>query len=163
MEKILYTSPEDGGVCIVIPASKAELERVLGPLTEEQYEIFVWERSIAQSAITPVSIPDSAIPPSREFRDEWRQEGDEIVVEVGLARLKQMDRIREMRQKKFEEMGFPQRLNAQIENAILDEATKIELQRLRDITQTFDLSIATNADELEALWPEGIDKHPIYL
>lgn len=161
MKKIIYTR-QDGGVIIVAAAPKEHLERVLGPLTEEQYVAHVWNRSIPINAINPIEVEDSAIPPTREFRDEWRQDGNSIVIEMNLAREKHMNRIREMIQKKFIEMGFPYRLNQQVEAAIVDEATKVELQRLRDIPQTFDLSMATNANELKALWPVGIDMHPIY-
>lgn len=162
MKKIIYTRADDGGLDVIIPNSKSAIERVLGPLTDVEYEEHVWEHSVPGDAITPDFIDDSNIPQNREFRDEWRQDGNTIIVDQTLARVKHMDRIRFMRQKKFEEMGFPQRLNIQIESAILDDRTKTELQRLRDIPQTFDLSSAKTPEELKFLWPEGVEKHPIY-
>lgn len=162
MKKIIYTRAEDGGLDIIIPSTKESIERVLGSMTDLEYEEHVWERSVPKDAIYPMFIDDSGIPQSREFRDEWRQDGDSIVIDQILAQAKHMSRIKEMRQKKFEEMGFPQRLNEQVETAVLDEQTRLELQRLRDIPQTFDLSVAKTPEELKALWPAGIDKHPIY-
>lgn len=163
MEKIIYTRDEDGGVSVVIPVSKADLERVLGPLTDEQYEQYVWEKSIPEDAITPTSIADSAIPASREFREAWVQNGGVIDISMDIVIPIHMNRIREMIQKKFVEMGFPQRFNPQIEDAIVDEATRAELQRLRDIPQTLDLTVAKTPDEIKALWPVGVDMHPIYI
>ena len=163
MEKIVYTRDSDGGVSVVVPALKADIERVLGPLTDEQYEQHVWERSVPENAITPTSIVDSAIPESREFRGAWVQNGEIIDIEMDIAIPIHMNRIREMIQKKFVDMGFPQRLNPQVEAAVVDEPTRIELQRLRDIPQTFDLLSATTPEELKALWPVGVDMHPIYL
>jgi hypothetical protein len=163
MEKIIYTRESDGGLNVIIPASKADLERVLGPLTDEQYEQHVWQKSIPEDAITPTSIADSGIPTDREFRDAWVQNGGIINIKMDIVIPIHMNRIREMRQKKFEEMGFPQRLNPQVEAAILDEPTRTELQRLRDIPQTLDLTVAKTPDEIKALWPIGVNMHPIYV
>jgi hypothetical protein len=70
MKRIIYTRP-DGGVSIVIPAPKKRLEKVLGPLTDKQYQEHVRERSIPNDATKIRSVYAKDIPTSREFRNAW--------------------------------------------------------------------------------------------
>ena len=96
MEKLMYTSAQDGGLSIVIPAPRESLERVLGPLTEEEYEAHVWERSIPEDAINPRYILEGGLPPTREFRDAWVDVTPEAKVDIDLAKAKEL-KLKELR------------------------------------------------------------------
>jgi hypothetical protein len=155
LKKIAYTRP-DGGLSIVGAASKENLEQVLGPLTDEQYEAHVWERSIPPDAINPHYIEDDDIPKKevdggmvedRYFRNAWKSEGGKLAVDMEKARDVQMDKIRFARDQELE---------------VLDKETlkgidvQAEKQVLRDIPQTFDLTVAETLDDLRDLWPEEL-------
>jgi hypothetical protein len=83
-----FTRP-DGGVTIIHAAAKADIERVLGPLTDAQYEAHVLERSIPADATDVTKLPDDWTPPDdRTFRDAWKN--DKGKVEVDLAKAKNL-------------------------------------------------------------------------
>lgn len=169
-----FPEPFDGGVSIVgHPASKERIEQALGrEISDNEYQEITWETSVPSYAIDPQYIDEVEIRKylnstgenwrGDSFRDAFKIEGSSLVVDMEKARIIHMRRIKEMQQKKLTEMGFPQPLNPQIEAAIIDEATRNELQRLRDIPQSFDLSTASTPEQLASLWPMGIDVHPIY-
>ena len=75
-------------------------------------------------------------------------------VDMPKARIVHMNELRKLRQQKFIALGFPYRLNADVENAVVDAATKKLLQDLRDIPQTYDLSKAKDHKELRAMIPD---------
>ncbi len=81
-----------------------------------------------------------------------------IKVNMDKARAIHMDRIREARQIKFEELGFPKKINAEVEAVFVSEELRNQLQELRDIPQTFDLNQARTPEELKLLWPEQLIK-----
>jgi hypothetical protein len=81
MKKIAYTRP-DGGISIIIPAPKANVEALLGPLTDAQYEAHVREKSIPLDAIEPVYINDEDIPSTREYRLGWTMKNGKITVDI---------------------------------------------------------------------------------
>lgn len=84
--KFAYTTPE-GGVAIVHAAPKAQLERVLGPLTDEQYEAHVRQRSIPSDAADVEKLPDNWTPPDdRTFRNAWKKEGGSVSVDFEKAK-----------------------------------------------------------------------------
>jgi hypothetical protein len=84
--KYAFTRP-DGGVTIIHAASKKSLERVLGPLTDAQYEAHVVERSIPADATNVTKLPDDWTPPDdRTFRDAWKHDKGEVVVDLAKAK-----------------------------------------------------------------------------
>jgi hypothetical protein len=81
-----YTRP-DGGVSIVNAAPKAGLERVLGPLTDEQYKAHVLERSIPADATDVTELPvDWSPPEDRTFRDAWKNDKGNVTVDLARAK-----------------------------------------------------------------------------
>lgn len=78
--KFAYTRP-DGGVSIVMAAPKHQLERSRGPMTDDEYEAHVREKSIPPDAKDVTRLPDDWQPPPREKRDQWRIRNGEVVVE----------------------------------------------------------------------------------
>ncbi len=73
---------EDGTVAIAIPAPKKQLERVMGPMTDENYETFVRSRLIPDHIPNAdvIVLPDDWQGLDRSKRDEWRIRNGEIVV-----------------------------------------------------------------------------------
>lgn len=83
--KLAYTTP-DGGVAIVHAAPKEQLEKVLGPLTDAQYEAHVMARSIPDDALDVQKLPDDWTPPDdRTFRAAWTQHNGKIAVDMKRA------------------------------------------------------------------------------
>ena len=156
MQKIIYTRADDGGVSIINPSPKERLERVLGTLTEAQYEEHVWTRSVPDDAIDPRYIDDLDIPPSREFRNAWCDVTSDPSIDIScsLAKEIQLEKLRLARQEEFVKLGFGVKFHKEIEDAILSPATRKELQRLRDITnplKELDVSGKINCKETLAL------------
>lgn len=153
MKKIVYTRSDDGGVCVITPVSKKDVERVLGPLTDTQYEAHVWDRSVPADAIDPRYVDDSDIPTTREFRNAWVDVTNESIVDICCTRAKdiQLDRLRAERQAKFEELGLPHKLNPDVESALLSKETLETVQQLRDVTEplkALDTTDQVNNEEL---------------
>lgn len=146
MKKIVYTG-SDGGVCIVHPAPKQDLEKVLGPLTQQEYEAHIRERSIPHDAINPISIEDADIPSDRYFRDAWRQDGKVIGVDMDKARTIHMKHIRKLRDKALEKLDIETMKGKDVQK---------EKQKLRDLPQTFDLTKAETPEALKNLIPEDL-------
>jgi hypothetical protein len=77
----------DGGVSIVTAAAKKDLERVLGPLTDEQYKAHVLERSIPADATDVTELPvDWSPPEDRTFRDAWKNDKGNVTVDLAKAK-----------------------------------------------------------------------------
>jgi hypothetical protein len=84
--KYAYTTP-DGGVAIVHAAPKEQLERVLGPMTDAQYEAHVRQRSIPDDATDVQKLPDGWTPPDdRTFRDAWKNDKGKVSVDLNRAK-----------------------------------------------------------------------------
>jgi hypothetical protein len=69
MKKICYTI--DGRLCIVHPVAKANIEKLLGPMTDDEYRAHIYEKSIPLNAENVTEIDDADIPQTRTFRDAW--------------------------------------------------------------------------------------------
>lgn len=98
------------------------------------------------------------IPSDRTFREAWHDDkpGKQIDIDMPRAKEIQIARIKEKRQEKFIEMGFPVQLDPDLEEAIIPEVTRGKLKALRDLPETFDLSSAKTPEQLKALWPEEL-------
>jgi hypothetical protein len=84
--KFSYTRP-DGGVAIVHAVPKEQLERVTGPLTDEQYEAHVLSRSIPPDAIDVTKLPvDWSPPEDRTFRDAWKHDKGNVTIDLAKAK-----------------------------------------------------------------------------
>lgn len=79
--KFAYTRHDDEGVSIVAAAPKAHLEKILGELTDEEYEEHVRQCSIPVDAIHVVKLPDDWEAPERASRDRWHLINGQIVVD----------------------------------------------------------------------------------
>ena len=135
MKKILYTRP-DGGVSIVVPTPKKDLERVLGSLTDIEYEDHVRQRSIPIDAINVRDIDDSDLPSDREFRNAWVDVTPESTIDLDCTKAKdiQLGKLRRERDAELEKLD--KEFMIALERADNDKiaAIKLKKQNLRDAT-----------------------------
>lgn len=159
MEVIIYNDPDTGRALIEVPAY-GDLARPANE-TDEQ----LWARIIArfpkQADSSPIPhwiIEAPQMPAGRTFRNAWRCVDGQLKVDMVQARLIQMDRIRQVRNKALEALDVPW-LKA-METG--DQTTAAEIARqkqlLRDIPQTFNLSGARTTTSLKTLWPPELPK-----
>jgi len=151
--KILYPKP-DGGVAIVIAASKADLERVLGPLTDNEYRQHVVERSVPKD-IDPRRIrilPDDwQAPDDRTFRNAWVASGDRITVDMPKARDIHRQKLRQARKPELEALDVEAlRATEKDDKAALSVVAQRK-QKLRDVTKHPDIDACPDPDALKAL------------
>lgn len=146
--KIAYKRP-DGGVSIVIAAPKDQLQKSMGPMTDAQYEEFVKEKLIPENAQNITYVSDAEIPKDKTFRNAWDIVDGKITVDLPKARQVHMAKIRYARNKKLNELDVETLKGVDVQD---------QKQVLRDIPQTFDLTIAQTPDELKALWPEQLER-----
>lgn len=135
MKKIMYTRVDDGGLSVVVPADKAAIEKVLGPLTQEQYEAHVWERSVPANAINPRYVDEGGIPSTREFRNAWCDATPEAKVDISLVKAKdlQLNKMREERKLKL--AASDTEFMVALEKGDDLTAIKAKKKKLRDATE----------------------------
>lgn len=154
MSKIILFTRPDGGVSVLHPTP--ETLSKFG--TEDEAIAHVRSKSVPTDATEIKVIDESALPANRKFRDAWVSGDAEAAVDMAKARVIHMNRIREVRndELKKEDINFQRALESEDASAKTSVANK--KQALRDIPQTFDLSGASTSDELDALWPEDLDR-----
>lgn len=144
IEEVIVFSGENGELCQTTFSPrklKKQGTKELAQSLDFQHEIF-----------NVKNIPSIAgLNKARRFR------GGKIEFDMDEARAIHLQRIRNKRNQKFIELGFPQRLNQELEEAILSTETKKKLQKLRDIPQNFDLKKFKTAEELKEAWPKELD------
>ncbi len=92
------------------------------------------------------------------FRGAWKANDNILEVDMQKARIIHLARIRAARQEKFIEMGFPYKLDSNLEIAIIPLSTRNKLNLLRNIPAVIDLLKATTPLELKAVWPQELKK-----
>lgn len=167
MKHILYTRT-DGGITITYNVLESEVEKEAEKVIDawhnmpESPNIANWNSLYGE--IKTYRTIDAGLLPDRLFRNAWFDNKDKEAVDVNMdkARSIHMNRIREMRDQKLTELD-KELSKATEQNSVFDiQRIKVEKQRLRDIPQEFDLSLADSTDKLKSLWPDNLDKHPIY-
>lgn len=144
MKKIIYKLT-DGKVCVITPASKESIEKVLGPLTEAEYTQHVIQKSIIDKGISAYRfIEDTDIPSSREFRDAWVDVTAESKIDICCTKAKEikLKELREKRNKKLEDKD--KEVIVALENNVSLDVIKAEKQILRDITEELKLLDTTS-------------------
>jgi hypothetical protein len=140
---------DDGSVSImVLISAEAAVEN----------EIAKWPADVQAKVVSYRVIEDDKIPADRSFRNAWTDDNETPTVDINMEKARDihLNRLREIRAKKFDELGFPKRLHPSIEDAIVDVETKEKLQALRDFTKNIDLSVAETPEELKAIMPEEL-------
>jgi hypothetical protein len=151
VKRIVYTGP-DGNVFICTPASGFQNPG-------ESDDDFV--QRVARKDVPPgvpyEIVEDSALPTSRIFRNQWRFKNGKVAVDMPLARIEKMARIRAARDKRLEETDREFIVAQKRKDNAKMAAAEAKSQILRDIPQTVDLNVIQTPEELEAFepdWPE---------
>ena len=134
MKRLLFSRP-DGGVTIVVPNSKEKIEQVLGPMTQEEYEAHVTERSIPDWGTQVRSVDIEDLPVSREFRNAWRdvKPGTQVDICCERARDIQLGRLRAAREPHWEKLDREFMLAIETGSDLSEVVSKKQV--LRDITE----------------------------
>lgn len=134
MKKIIYTRP-DGGVSIVSPAPKKDIERMLGSITDKEYEKLVLSKSIPEDAVNVRFIEDQDIPDDREFRDAWvdTEEGSQIDICCARAKDVALNRMRGERNRLLAESDRDFMIKFERGEDLTD--VKKKKKSLRDVTE----------------------------
>lgn len=132
MKKIIYTNTE-GDLAIVTPAPKEDIEKILGPLSDAEYEFHVAAKSIP-AGIEYKSIDDEALPASREFRNAWCDVTSENTIDISCEKARDI-KLAELRRKrdkllKEEDIVFMRKLELGQDL----QTTKDRKENLRNIT-----------------------------
>lgn len=150
MKKLMYTRP-DGGVSIVYPVTKEQIEKQLGALTDEQYEAHVRERSIPIDAVNVTEVDDADIPSDREFRDAWKQLDAKIDFDLEKAKAIQLNRVRAAREPKLVELD--KQFMFAIERGEDTKEIVAQKQKLRDITEPLKALAPSSIDDIKNGFP----------
>ncbi len=153
--RVLY-SRADGGVSVVNAACKSDIEKVLGPLSDDEYAKHVWECSVPKDAVNAVELPDDYQLPEREFRNAWKQNDTEVTHDLEKARAIQLDKIRIAREPALAALDkeFMQCLE---KNIPIDDVSK-KKQALRDITEHLKSMDLFSINDVKKSWPQELTK-----
>lgn len=157
MTKVICFTRLDGGMSFILPAPKEQLERVLGPLTDEAYWAHIYERNAFQldTATNIHEIEHADLPhQDRDFRNAWVTDGAAVTVDMPKAREIHKDKLRSMR--------APLLLQLDADWFVADgrpggPAAKATInnkkQALRDVTDDPAIEAAKTPDELKPAIP----------
>lgn len=148
MEIIIYKNL-DGSCGILAPATD---ELTIEQIAEKDVPAGLVYR-IAEDSILPLDNNGCAL-----FREAWTDDNSRNTVDVDMdkAYIIHMNNIRSARNQEFINMGFPIKLDSDLEKNIIPLETRNKLQALRDIPQNIDLSTAKTPEELKAIWPKEL-------
>jgi len=155
-KNIIFTKA-DGSMAFLMPSEKflAQYE------SEEAGLNALIQKDIPEALRSSATIVDnSVLPISRKFRDAWKQESSSVVEDMDKAKAIHLDRIRVYRNAELvkEDIKFQRALEA---DSAYDKAGVIaKKETLRNLPATFDLSGASNGNELDALWPSELPDRP---
>ena len=101
-----------------------------------------------KGAVKVAVVEHTTLPPTHAYFKAARVwDGDKVSIDIPLARVAHMGRIRAMRDEKLKELDI---------ETLKGVDVQAQKQVLRDLPRTFDLSGATTADELKLLIPAEV-------
>ena len=157
--KYAYMNAATGIAAIVIPAAKSDLEKVLGPLTQQAYVDHVLTRSIPSDATDLIELPDDWDYPdiTRYTRNAWVVRNGRVEVDMAKARDVHRDKIRYGRTEKLKELDVEyQRADEENDNRRKQEVVA-QKKALRDMTEDPRIEQAQTPEDLIALYPEDFE------
>lgn len=110
----------------------------------------------AELTNTIVETDPVVIPTDRTFRNAWIYNGSSVEINMPKAKIIHMDRIREIRDAELDKKDKDWMKAMGQKDQVLADQIEAERQALRDIPQTFDLTVARMPDELKVLWPSQL-------
>lgn len=158
MLKFAYHTPS-GELHIVHAVPKDHLERVLGPLTDEEYKAHVIERAIPKDAVDVKEITAEKVPVDREYRNAWKLENNEITHCMSKSRVIHLDRLRQKRKEKLAQLDLEWMREFSKGNLDAAKAVEEKRQRLRDMPKDVknQLDGASCIEELKEVSHEDLD------
>jgi hypothetical protein len=104
MKDFIHTN-EDGTVTITTAAPKEKVERFTGPMTQEEFESFVINKSVPTNSTNVRKINPEDVPISREFRGAWCDVTAETRIDIDCEKARDLElgRFREKRNKLLEQ------------------------------------------------------------
>ena len=138
MKRIVFKNL-DGSCGIIIPAPKALLEMTIEEIAAKDVP-----NGLSYRIADTVNVPAD-----RTFRNAWTDDNPTQTVDVDMikARDLHMDNLRVIRDKKMKLLDIEQMKGFDV---------SIAKQELRDIPQTYDLSVATTPEELKLMVPASL-------
>lgn len=164
-KRIAYTRP-DGGVSIVIPASRDRRQVEVGrdqedkPILADETEAQWLERlrrTVVSADATDVVILDAdAIPSDRSFRDAWAHKKGKFSVHMGKARDIHRARIRRARKPALDALDVAYQRADETGDASHKAEVAARKQALRDAPADPRIDAAKSPDDLHAVWPDEL-------
>jgi hypothetical protein len=98
------------------------------------------------------------LPKDRVFRNGWVLDGktNKVIEDIDKCRGIHLNYIRNYREHEFKRLGFPHKLDTELEATVISSKTRQRLQDLRDIPQNIDLDNITSISDLKASWPNNL-------
>jgi hypothetical protein len=156
MKRIIYTNPDTGLLILVTPAygdpSRPDDE------SEDAFLSRVIKGSVPEGIAYRV-IDEGELPGDRYFRNQWRDTGTTVVVNMDKARIHHMGVIRAARDRELESLDVSFMRAVETGNTGDQRLITGRKQVLRDIPQVFDLSSRNDSPErLKQRWPENLER-----
>lgn len=138
----------DGSCGIIVPAPEA-LQR----MSIED----IAEKDVPPGLQFRITTTDK-IPVDRTFRGAWTDDNptDTVDVDMPKARILHMNSLRSLRDEKLKALDIEHIKAEEQGDATLKSNIATQKQELRDMPQTFDLSVATTPEELKAMIPDSL-------
>lgn len=133
-QRIIYTDPITGNVCVVIPTGEEPIEEVAA--------------KVIPVGISYKIVDASDIPADRSFRNAWKLEGDQITEDWAKSVEITKKRLREERKPLFEAADVKAMRDIEATGVVSPETAALK-QSLRDVTALADA--AQSRDDLIAL------------
>ena len=128
-----------------------------GVIFQSDKEIYDWvaSKSVPENVYYDV-IDQSILPSDSSFMPSVQYDftKKKIAIDIVKARSIHLNYLRTLRNQKFIDLGFPYRLNEELESAVISEEMRSKLIELRDMSKNLDLSKAKTIDELKAIIPD---------
>lgn len=139
-KKIVYKNAA-GNLCIITPTGLLPIEDVLA-------------KDVPLDATDVHIVDSSAVPEDRTYRNAWQLEGKKVSVDMQKARAVHMDKLRKLRDAKLKQLDTDYLIADEGGDPAKKAAIKALKQKLRDMPENFDLSLAQDPDQLKSLMPD---------
>ncbi len=146
MEKLFAITRSDGTLSIMNVVDDANMEKVIKDFNA------INELKITIDDLKPIT--RDVIPTDRYFRNAWKHENGSINVDMKKAREIHINQLRLMRNTKLEELDKSYMKAIERDDSIQKENIATMKQQLRDMPQTFDLSVYKTPDQLKSSKPD---------
>ena len=118
-------------------------------------DVIEWAKNrIVDPGVSHIVCKEADFPSHPDWQESWELKNGTLSVNLEKAKNVHINNLRSIRKQKFIDLGFPYKLNAHVENAILDDDTKAKLSTLRDFPKTIDLSNANSVDDIQKIIPD---------